>query len=259
MPATAHRNTVFISYSHRDREWLERLQVHLKPLERAGLVQRWDDTMIRPGQTWQQEIDQALQSARVAVLLISADFLASDFIADNELPPLLQRHENDGAVILPLILSPSRFGKTPSLVCFQSVNPPTQPLIALPKAEQEAILVGLTEAIESALGQPQTTESGSTNSETPRSPEPAQTAGMPAPPYSGPAKLAFCRKLGDSWRELAIVLDIPAHDQARFAQGDEGRAIWTWLDNRDELGRLPQALADIGRDDLVEVLRTHPR
>lgn len=255
MPATAQRNTVFISYSHRDREWLERLQVHLKPLERAGLVQRWDDTMIRPGQTWRQEINQALRSARVAVLLISADFLASDFIADNELPPLLQRHENDGAIILPLILSPSRFGKTPSLVCFQAVNPPTQPLIALPKAEQEAILVGLTEAIEAALG-------AGTDSTTPATDRPAEsetTVGATPVSYSGQTKLAFCRRLGDSWRHLADILDIPPDDQARFDRGDEARAIWNWLDFRTQLGRLPQACEEIDRPDLVEELRTRPR
>lgn len=145
------KNTVFISYSHRDQQWLERLQVHLKPLERAGLLRRWDDTMIRPGQDWQQEIDQALRSAQVAVLLISADYLASDFIDRNELPPLLEKHANEGIVVLPLILSPSRFARIPNLAQFQAVNSPDQPLTGLSETEQERILVKVTDMIENTF------------------------------------------------------------------------------------------------------------
>jgi len=82
------RARVFISYSHHDVKWLERLRVHLKPLIRKQVVDLWDDTRISPGMDWRREIDTALSAASVAVLLISADFLASDFIVDNELPVL---------------------------------------------------------------------------------------------------------------------------------------------------------------------------
>lgn len=74
------RTKVFISYSHADKEWLERLRRHLKPLDREGRLECWDDTHIRPGDDWKQEIQNALDTAQVAVLLISADFFASDFI-----------------------------------------------------------------------------------------------------------------------------------------------------------------------------------
>ena len=57
------RTTVFISYSHRDEKWLDRLQVHLKLLERDGRLDRWDDTRIKPGAQWQEEIKGAITAA----------------------------------------------------------------------------------------------------------------------------------------------------------------------------------------------------
>ena len=144
------RNSVFISYSHRDREWLDRLNVHLRPLVRDGGVITWDDTRLQPGSAWDTEIETALKSAKAAILLISADFLASDFIAHRELPTLLNAAQEEGATILSLILSPSRFSHTP-LARFQSVNDPAKPLIGATRAEQEEILVRVTEAVERAL------------------------------------------------------------------------------------------------------------
>jgi TIR domain len=116
------RRKFFVSYSHNDSDLLKRLQTHLKPLVRRGLVELWDDTKIRPGDEWRKEIGNALDSAKVAVLLISADFIASDFIAEDELPPLLAAAEKDGLKILSLILSPSRYEKIESLSKYQSVN-----------------------------------------------------------------------------------------------------------------------------------------
>ncbi len=103
------RNRIFISYSHEDSEWLTRLRVHMKPLEREGYIDIFDDTMIQIGSLWLQEIENAIASAKIAILLISADFLASDFIQDNELPPLLKAAEADGAIIIPIIISPCNF------------------------------------------------------------------------------------------------------------------------------------------------------
>lgn len=148
------RTRVFISYSHRDRNWLERLRVHLKPLEREFEIAVWDDTRIRPGSKWREEIREAIKSSKVAVLLISADFLASDFIATDELPPLLAAAEEDGAIILPVIVSPSRFLRIRGLSQFQTVNEPSKPLISMTRGEQEAVFVSVSESIEAALTPP---------------------------------------------------------------------------------------------------------
>jgi hypothetical protein len=125
---------VFISYSHADRRWLERLQVHLRPLTRDSIADIWDDTRIKAGDTWRIEIRKALEAASVAVLLISADFLASDFVQSEELPALLKAAEERGLLILQVIVSPSRFERT-KLGQLQSVNPPTEPLVNDPVGE----------------------------------------------------------------------------------------------------------------------------
>lgn len=149
-----NRKKVFISYSHKDGKWLERLRVHITDLERRGLVEVWDDTKIQPGAEWRQEIDNALASASVAVLLVSADFIASNFIAENELPPLLAAAEKKGVVILPLIIGPSLFETIESLARFQSINSPSKPLIGLSKVKQEACLVKLSRTILGLVDEP---------------------------------------------------------------------------------------------------------
>jgi hypothetical protein len=145
------RDQVFVSYSHRDKRWLDRVHVNLRPLEREGKLILWDDSRIRPGQDWRAEIDRALASAKVAVLLVSADFLASDFIANDELPALLAAAESEGAVILSVIVGPSLFLETPSISRFQAVNEPSKPLSSLSRAKQEEVLGRLARSIDEAL------------------------------------------------------------------------------------------------------------
>jgi Domain of unknown function (DUF4062)/TIR domain len=142
----AKRLRIFVSYSRHDAAWLQRLRVHLKPLERDGLIDLWDDTRIAAGSLWRVEVDAALDSARVAVLLISGDFLASDFIADNELPPLLEAADRDGCTIMPLLVQPSLFEQT-QLSRFQAVNRDSSTLGELPTADQEKIMVRLAKEI----------------------------------------------------------------------------------------------------------------
>ena len=130
----ATRSRVFVSYSHRDAEWLTRLRIHLAPLVRNGVIDFWDDTRIKPGGMWRDEIQKVLDETRVAILLISADFMASE-----ELPPLLVAAKDEGITILPVILSASLFEETAGLRDLQTVNPPSRPVIGMAKVDQEAL------------------------------------------------------------------------------------------------------------------------
>ena len=98
---------VFVSYSHRDEKTREQLASFLRPLEREGLLAWWADTDLEGGGDWRWEIEQTLAAATAAVLLVSQDFLASDFIAREELPHLLARAEAGELILLPVFLSPS--------------------------------------------------------------------------------------------------------------------------------------------------------
>lgn len=142
---------VFVSYSHRDVEWLKRVQVHLEPLVRDGHLELWDDTHIEAGERWREEIAGALEQATAAVLLISADFYASRFIAKNELPPLLKAAQERGLVVLGIHVNYSRFDRDRVLSEYQTINIPGEPIEDLPKAQQEKIFDKLARRIETLL------------------------------------------------------------------------------------------------------------
>jgi hypothetical protein len=127
--------SVFVSYSHRDREWLDKLIPYLKPLERDGLIRVFKDTDIEVGDRWREDIERGLAEADAAILLVSETFLASDFITGVELPRLLEAAEQRGVSVLPVIVRPVAWADTP-LSAFQALNPPERSFLELSEAEQ---------------------------------------------------------------------------------------------------------------------------
>jgi tetratricopeptide (TPR) repeat protein len=144
-------STVFISYSHRDKKFLDELLAHLTPFVRSGSVTAWSDKQIAPGSKWLAEIQSALGRAGVAVLLVSPQFLASNFIHDHELGPLLKAAETKGVKILWVQVRASSYQETP-LEAFQAVvSPPAKPLAEM-KAERDRAWVQVCGEIKKAVG-----------------------------------------------------------------------------------------------------------
>lgn len=139
------RDQIFISYSHADSDYQFRLRKHLSIFERSGSVKYWSDTQLRTGDQWKNEIENNLEKTAVAILLISADFLDSDFIRSNELPPLLDAWEKEGVYILPVIVKPCSFSHVQELARFQAVNDPEYTIAEMNEAKQERIWKELAE------------------------------------------------------------------------------------------------------------------
>ena len=97
---------IFISYSHKDEEWKDRVVKHLQVFQLEGFCRTWDDRQIQVGATWEKEITDQLQSAHAAILLITTDFLISDFIRNKEVPLILERWGKNEIIVFPVIVKP---------------------------------------------------------------------------------------------------------------------------------------------------------
>ena len=160
MPA---RRDIFVSYSHRDKGWLERLQVHLKPLFRDSTISVWNDTRLEPGVVWPDKIEEALARSAAAVLLLSPDFFASDFIMNVEWPRLKQAAEERGLKILPIAVRPSAVYDT-DLGAYQGLMDLSTPLDHFSPPEQDAQLVTIARRIRDLVNQAPVDRGGAVDS-----------------------------------------------------------------------------------------------
>src|SRR5947209_7093010 len=106
MPSSSSPVEVFYSYAHKDESFRVKLETHLSLLRRQGLISTWHDRHILPGADWAQAIDTHLEQASVILLLISADFLASDYCYGLEMTRALERDQAKEARVIPIVLRP---------------------------------------------------------------------------------------------------------------------------------------------------------
>jgi hypothetical protein len=104
---------VFYSYSHKDEEFREKLETHLALLKRQKIIDTWQDRQITAGQEWRAQIHEQLEAADIILLLISADFLASDFCYDHEMTRAIERHNTSDACVIPIIVRPVSWRSAP--------------------------------------------------------------------------------------------------------------------------------------------------
>jgi Trypsin-like peptidase domain/TIR domain len=139
--------TVFISYNRRDARWKEELVRQLGVLQRGGLVETWHDGLIQPGTDWLPAIESAMAEARVAVFIVSVDFLNSDFILRNEIPTLMERRRREGMPIIPVIARPCPWQKVTWLAAIQVWPLNGKTLAGLGGVKAEKVLSDLAEEV----------------------------------------------------------------------------------------------------------------
>jgi len=133
---------IFVSYSRKDRRWMEEFRDQIRPLIRGGHIDAWEDSQIAPGQEWHKEITKAIEVADIAVLLVSPDFLASDFIANEELPSLLAGRKT----VFWIAIRHSNYAVTP-IAKYQCANAPDSPLTSLTKSNRDKAWVEISKKL----------------------------------------------------------------------------------------------------------------
>lgn len=147
------RDQIFISYCHEDKKWFDELKLYLKPYEKRKLLSVWDDTRISAGALWKDEIKTALDRTKVAVLLVTQHFMASDFIQDEELPDFLEASQKEGLLILWIPVSASTYRDSP-LAHIQAAAEPGKPLDTLDSSARNMAWVHISDRIKAAVNHP---------------------------------------------------------------------------------------------------------
>ena len=138
---------IFISYSHKDEVWKDRLREQLGALAKEGYFSVWDDRQIDLGGDWFAEIKRELNQAKVAVMLVSASFLNSSFILTEEIPIMLRRRKQEGMLLIPLAIRPCAWQDIPWLSVIPGGYKDNVPLSKLSKHKREEALAELTRKI----------------------------------------------------------------------------------------------------------------
>ena len=151
------KKTIYVTYSHSDRQWLEELLTYLAPLRANADV--WSDTRIDAGADWRAQITEAIAAADVVIVLVSAHFLASEFLTEVELPSILSAAQKRGTLVLPILISPCLWEHTP-LNNFQFLNPPDKPLSSLSSDARAKAYVDIALSLRSILSEPEPVKPG---------------------------------------------------------------------------------------------------
>jgi hypothetical protein len=139
---------VFLSYSHTDSEWVERLLAHLDAADSRGLVEYWSDKKITKGSNWKKEIKCLIKEAKVFVMFISPEYIASPFCSNVE-SPLIKVAKKNSRLIIPILVKPVGLNTIKELSEYQFIN--NVALHSLPPRQQEQLIIEVAELINAQI------------------------------------------------------------------------------------------------------------
>jgi len=146
------QRTIFISHSRKDKAWADRLRLHLGVFDDS--VDVWQDSSIRPGDNWMASIREAISNADAAILLISPDYLASEFVTEAEIPNLLKTSKKGTMMIMPVMVRPTHIPPDHPIYQYQFANSPDQPLSGLSESAQDQVFARIASIIGEAARKP---------------------------------------------------------------------------------------------------------
>jgi tetratricopeptide (TPR) repeat protein len=259
---------VFISYSHKDDDLRAQLETSLVMLRRRGVVRQWSDRRINPGQEWDKQIDEHLESADCILLLVSPDFLVSDYCYDIEVARAMQRHEAGEARVIPIILRFTDDWQSAPFGRLQALPKDAQPVKDWPDRDKAFadVAAGIRRAVEELLSTRE--ERVETHDEPEKTPLPSL---IPRPPVIGfvsrrdPLGRDIVARLKEELapgRTQPVTLSGPggigkttlAAEAARSLQeAYKNRLVWSSADGRPDftlLSLLDEIATQLGRAEL---------
>jgi len=138
---------VFLSYSHKDTKWVERLREHFRAVAGDTGLDIFDDSLIAPGEKWFERLEREMSSAGVAILLVSPSFLASNFVRREEVPRLLAKRSKEGMVLYPLLIRDCAFAAVPWLASIQVRPRDARPVSAMRSAQIDSCFAGVVREV----------------------------------------------------------------------------------------------------------------
>ena len=146
---------LFYSYSHKDETLRDELQTHLSLLKRQSILHDWHDRQISAGREWEGAIDENQEAADVILLLVSADFLASDYCYDREMTRALEKHEAGEARVIPVIIRPVDWSGAP-FSKLQALPKDARPVTSWPNRDEAwtDVARGIRKAVEEITANP---------------------------------------------------------------------------------------------------------
>jgi TIR domain len=218
--------TLFFSYSHRDEALRDQLETHLTMLKRQGFIETWHDRRITAGEPLDRAISANLESADIVLLLVSPDFLASDYCYEREMLRAVERHKARACTVIPVILRPCDWHDAPFgglLAAPKDGKPITQ------WPDIDAAFLDVTTAIKGAVRKRGPTPTGN-----PANPAPSRTppSGAPAPMAARSSNLRVAKRftqhdkevfLQDAFEFIAKYFENSLHELAARNPGIEGR------------------------------------